>query len=478
MRMPDLWPCLTLVTFTLIVRAAWFGDPNADIDEQLYSLIGNAMLDGQVVFVDLWDRKPFALFALFALAHSLFGPGPEAYQLLAAGFTVAGAALTYALARDLTDRTTATAAGLLYIVMSAIYGAYSGNSEAFFVPMMLAMAVLVRNPAHPQAIWRIMVAMLIGGLALQIKYTVVPQCVFFGLWALWGRYRRGDSLSHILLLGAGCAALGVLPTALVAAGYALAGHWDAFVFANFISFFERLPAESGRLPIDIALFMLPFVALAMGGIRAAWRTRPAHLPQTYIFVLLWLGAALTTVFLPSTVYRYYLAALVPACILASLPLFPRKNGARFNIPALLPAALYLALMPIQFSMTQDNRAATEEFARAIAPHIDAKAGRCLMVFDGPTALYRMTASCTPSRFVYPDHLNNALERHALGVSQEGEVARILATRPAVIVTADSAFTPQNAEAKRLVEEMIARDYRELAHATLHKRIIRAWSLRD
>ena len=75
----DLWVVAVLALFTFVVRGAWFGDPNADIDEQLYSLIGNAMLDSQVPFVDLWDRKPYGLFALFAMAHAVGGPGPEAF---------------------------------------------------------------------------------------------------------------------------------------------------------------------------------------------------------------------------------------------------------------------------------------------------------------------------------------------------------------------------------------------------------------
>ncbi len=319
---------------------------------------------------------------------------------------------------------------------------------------------------------------LIGGLALQIKYTVLPQCVFFGLWALWGQYRHRRSPMGIVALGAVCALLGLLPTALVALGYALAGYWDEFVFANFISFFDRLPAAGGRMRPDIAAFMVPFAALALAGMRTVWQARPAPVPRTYVFVLLWLAASLVTVFLPGTVYRYYLVALVPACVLTSLPFFQPKEPTGFNIPAMLPAVLYLAVMPFQFMATQENRIATEAFARAIAPRIDAAAGRCLFIFDGPTALYRMTDSCIPSRFVYPDHLNNALERYALGVSQEGEVARILATRPPVIITADKAFTPQNPEAMRRVKQALARDYSEIASTTLHNRLVRAWALRD
>ncbi|WP_379920822.1 ArnT family glycosyltransferase [Erythrobacter sp. R86502] len=475
---PELWVGVALALFTVIIRAAWFGDHNADTDEQLYSLIGNAMLEGRLVFVDLWDRKPFGLFALFALAHAIGGPGPEAYQVMGGLFTFGGAWLTYRLARHMVNPSTAAGAGLLYIVLTAIYGAYSGNSEVFFIPMMLATAVLVRDPAHPRAVMRMLAAMLIGGAALQVKYTVLPQCVFFGLWGLWGQYRQGAAPVRLVLLAAVSAALGLLPTALVAAYYAALGHLDAFVFANFLSFFDRIPSGSGRLRQTIAVFLVPLAGLALGGINAARRSGRTGFSQTYVFSLLWLAASLASVFLPADIYRYYLAALVPATILVSLPLFaPSPPGTQINLPMLLLVALYLLLMPSQYAATQESRAATERLAGAIAPHIDPAAGRCLLVFDGPTSLYRLTNSCLPSRLVYPDHLNNALERKALGVSQEGEVARLLATRPPVIVTADRPFTPQNRDAKRLVDDAIARDYQAIAQETLDRRVITAWQLR-
>lgn len=476
----DIWVVVLLALYTLIVRGAWFGDPNADFDEQLYSLIGNAMLDGYLPFVDLWDRKPFGLFAIYAFAHAIGGPGPEAFQLLGTLFTLAGALMTFVLARDVADRLTSAAAGLLYIVLIATYGAYSGNSEVFHVPMMLAMALLVRDPDHPRAVARALIAMLIGGLALQVKYTVLPQCLFFGLWALWGQYRRGTGLVSLVGLAAVFGLLGILPTALVGAAYAMAGHWDAFVFANFISFFDRLPVSAGRLRSRIAIGLLPLAGLALLGVNSARRQRASAL-GSYRFIGLWSAAALATVFLPSTIYLYYLAAIVPPGVLLSLPLFApgaEGDGKLTRLAVFLPAALYLLLMPFQYVLTQENRTATERLASAIAPHIDAGAGRCLLVFDGPTSLYRMTGSCLPTRFIYPDHLNNALERTALGIRQEDEVARILAGRPPVIVTSDSPVTPQNPEALRRIRTAIARDYREIARESLHKRTVRAFVLRE
>ena len=72
-----------LLLVVLATRAMWFGDPVADFDEQIYSLIGWRMTHGDLPFVQVWDRKPFGLFAIFAAAHWLLGPGPLAYQIVA-----------------------------------------------------------------------------------------------------------------------------------------------------------------------------------------------------------------------------------------------------------------------------------------------------------------------------------------------------------------------------------------------------------
>ena len=192
-----LWLVLFLALFALAVRFPFLGDHNADIDEQLYALIGSQMWQGQLPFVDLWDRKPFGLFALFGLADATGLPAPWSYQLLATGFIVLGAVLLRNLAIHLTDSVTASAAAVLYIVLMTIYGSHSAQSEIYHVPAMLGMALLVRDTGHPQTLQRALLAMVIGGLALQVKYTVVPQCVFFGLWALWGQYRSGRSLAQL-----------------------------------------------------------------------------------------------------------------------------------------------------------------------------------------------------------------------------------------------------------------------------------------
>ena len=462
----DLAPCAFLLLVMLATRGIWWGNPVADFDEQLYAFIGWRMTHGELPYIDWWDRKPFGLFAIYAAAHALPWPQPLGYQVVGAAFAMAGAWLTYRLARDHLDRFGASVAGALYLVLMAAYASYSGQSEVLFGPLTLGMAMLLRDPAHPRFRQRMLWAMLLGGLALQVKYTVLPQCAFFGLWALWHRWQARVPLVRLVQDALACAALGLLPTALVALFYAAAGGFDAFAFANFLSFFAREAAAQGRWDASHLVGVMPLVLLVGGGLMLG-RGKPLFYP-------LWALATLAGVLLPGTVYLYYYAAMAAPAVLVGLPLLDRRGPAR-SIPAvvLLLAGLWVLALPQRYQESLDQRRDFATLAAAIAPHVDAT-DRCLLVFDGPTALYRATGGCVGSRLVYPDHLNNALERGALGLVQEDEVARILAAGPGAIVTANRPYTPQNAAAKAMVEAAIASDYRAAASARLNGRIITAW----
>ncbi|WAT18756.1 glycosyltransferase family 39 protein [Aurantiacibacter sp. MUD11] len=472
---PWLVPLALLV---LAVRGIWFGDPVADFDEQLYSFIGWRMQYGELPFVDWWDRKPFGLFAVFGVAHALFGPSALAYQLVAAGFAFLTALLTFRLARRLVDRAAATAAAAIAVLLLSAYASYSGQSEVFFVPMMLVMATLLVDPDHPHFTRRAAVAMLLGGLALQVKYTVVPQCAFFGLYALWVEYRRGRSVPALAAIAALFAAMGLLPTILVGAFYAAIGDFDAFWFANFASFFERAAAPQGRWIPSHLIGVAPVAILAAGGTYAALRMNRPEPFATWLFFAGWALATLATVLLPGTVYLYYYAAMSAPAALVALPLLDRRGPMKLGPALVLPIALLALLsLPDRRVQSLEERAAAAELARAISPHVG-REENCLWIWDGPTALYRLADSCVPTRFVYPDHLNNALETGALGVDQVEEISRILASQPGAIVTADTGMTIRNPDAAALVDQALASDFEEKVTVQMHGRNITAWVRRS
>lgn len=466
---------LALLAFTVIAtRAVWFNDPVADFDEQLYSFIGWRMTHGELPYVDWWDRKPFGLFAIFALAHWLMGPEALAYQLLAALSCFAAAWLTYDLARFLVGRFSATMAAAIAVMLISAYGAYSAQSEVFFAPIMLAMLRLLVEREHPAFARRAMIAMALGGIALQIKYTVLPQCVFLGLYALWIQHKNGNSVLQLIGKAALYAVLGLLPTLLIIGYYALQGGFDAYIFANFVSFFDRIPAPQGRWTWMHGYAVAPLAILGIGGLFAATRMVK---PRDWHIWLLFTGSALAClagVLLPSTVYVYYYAALAAPAALVALPAMDRDGPAKGAIGLLLVLACFSILtLDARRARALAERDATATLVAAISPHVGADKD-CLWLFDGPTALYRLTNSCVPTRFVYPDHLNNALEVKALDIVQDVEVARILANSPGAIVTADKAVTLQNEKATLLVKAALALGYERSVTVPMHGRNLTAW----
>lgn len=469
---------IVLLAAALFTRAIWFGDPVSDFDEQLYSFIGWRMTQGDLPYADYWDRKPFGLFLIFAISHWFLGPEPIAYQLPALVSAFGGAWLVYLLSLRLVDRVSATIAGTLYLILLALYGSHSGQTEVFHSPLMLLALWLLLDWNRPDCTRRALLAMLACGIALQIKYTVLPQCVFLGVYALYGRWRMGAELPGLALLAAAFAVLGVLPTALVALWYVAHGEFQAFWFANFVSFFDREPSGQGRFWQGQLVRVVPIAIIPTLGIYAAFRLGAPRDWRIWALYVGWALSACATVLLPATTYIYYFGALAAPVLLVALPLIDRRSSAGWVPAALLVIGMLWSLeIPDRYSDTWSERRVEARLSKAIAPYVGQERN-CLYVYDGPTALYRTTGSCALTRFVYPDHLNNSLERNALGVSQTEEIRRILTTRPGAIVTANFPVTFPCYACAALVEEAVRNDYHPLISVSLHGRTITAWARRD
>src|SRR5438105_7787477 len=55
---------IAMVIATLVIRAVALGQPEVDVDEQYYLLVGSRMFHGVIPYVDIWDRKPIGLFLI------------------------------------------------------------------------------------------------------------------------------------------------------------------------------------------------------------------------------------------------------------------------------------------------------------------------------------------------------------------------------------------------------------------------------
>ena len=338
----DLVAAALILAACLLTRLPTFGYPAATTDEQLYSAIGQAIVAGDLPYVDVWDRKPVGLFLIFALGHLVAGPGPLGFQLLALISAALGGWLVYRIALRTVPGFTAVLAGATYPVGIALFGSQSGQSEVFWSLPMLAMLWCVLRlfdaPQHARRLaWG---AMLAGGLALQIKYTVAPQCAVLGMAALWARHRGSVPVTGLVRDAIVYALLGLAPTLLVVSCYAVMGHLDAFLFANFESIFLRGPAAA--IDPRVVPLLAQFAVLWAAGLLYLLMVAPERRSADHAVIFVWLAGSAASLFMGSTIYVYYLAGLVAPTILAALPFLDQRN--RFGNA---PAAVITALEPMK-----------------------------------------------------------------------------------------------------------------------------------
>ncbi len=463
---------MLMVATALITRLPFFGHPAADFDEQLYSLIGQQMQHGLLPYVDLWDRKPLGLFLIYRFAHAMGGDGPLAYQTLAFIVCLIGGFQIWRLAQLITDKTTAAFVSPLYPALMAVFDCQSSQSEIFFVPLLMAMAQLLlaaSRQSPPVARRYCMIAMALGGMALQIKYTALFQCLFFGVGALGVLHRNGTSRFRLVANAGIFAALGILPTGLAAGFYAWKQHFGDFYFANFQSIGLRSAMPLSQNWGQLLLFAIPAIAIVFGGIVSRHRLSQGAPRSLWQLSLVWLGFSFAGFFMVSTIYFYYYAALIPATILAGLPLFDSNRRAGSIALAIVLGGMVIGYNPLsRLTVANADHASLQRMAQRIAPHVG-PISHCLYVFDGPTALYRLTRSGLPTRLIYPDHLNNVLEARALPVDPVHEVIRIFAQRPGVVVISPDPVTAQNPATNAAVARELAEHYRQLGQWILDDR---------
>lgn len=429
------------------------------VDEQFYLLVGQRMIEGWAPYADIWDRKPVGLFLIYAAIRLLGGDGIVQYQLVATAFAAATAGVIYLLARRGTGTPAAVGAALIYGALLAPINGAGGQSPVFYNLLMAGAALLAvrAGEARDRAVWRHrgIAAMILAGLALQVKYTAVIEGAFFGLWLLWTGRRFGASWRVLRAYAALFAAVALTPTALAAAWFASIGAFDAFATANFLSIFQRTapPAAFEQAALAHTVRMLALAAvLAAFALLAMWRRRQ---DDDRLFLSLWMVFAVAGFFAIGNYYDHYaLPLLVPLAAILSR-LFDRGIVGALAFAALFAQATLFGLL--RYSPVGQAQATVAAMTAAIRPAT--LRGECLFVADTPLVLYLTTQACAPWRYAFPFHLLDATEAATGDSGQAGAMRAILASAPGAIVTGAPAFTPTVQQANvALLERILAARY--------------------
>ena len=450
-----------LLAVALALRGYTFGDPNLFIDEAFYFAAGNAMHQGALPYVDIWDRKPFGLFLIYYLIAAL-SADPAAYQVAAALFAVLTAWIIGRIADLWSKGAGGLLAGIGYLFLLSAFQGFGGQSPVFYnLFIALAAWLVARSLPHlreGQVPRGVVIAMLSAGFAITIKTTAFFEAAFLGLFVLLA-LPAAERLRHAPRL----ALLGATPALLIALGYAQAGHWSeywqAMTGANLSA--DRWEPYSAQIRFRLMLAALaPLLALAAFG----WLDLKGEARR---FVGLWVLAALIGLAaFPYFHLHYALPLLVPLCVAAGAFLSRRWIG-----PAAAAGLCLFAFTrspPIDPAHTARSQVAMAELADLIASH---DANRGLLVYEGPPFLYTLTGQPFPSPLAFPAHLYHGIEKDVSHLITLDEVNRILARRPGVIVmTREPRDGPINAETHAAVQAHVEAHCRLVGEVTAPERL--------
>lgn len=419
------WAQLALFLLVAVaMRCPAYGEWNYAVDDQYFALVGRRLLAGDLLYVDIWDRKPPLLYLSYA-AIAWLNPSTLSYQLVATLLAAIGAWGTARIARLIAPFPASLMAGTAYLAFLTRFGGGNGEAAVFYNPLMLftawSIATSVDRLRAGGLPCRVLLGMLSAGLAIGFKQSAAFEAIFFGvaILVLLGRAALGW---RALVL----AATGALPMAAVALFYAAIGQfpalWQALVLSNFARAYD-----AGRLARGLAmagLLCLP-LALATAGY---WRARPER-PTPLAFLACWaLAAILGLALFPGLYLHYALPLAAPLAILAA-PFFARPRIGAIGFAALVLLNLATSDM-FALSVRARARPATDALVaqvRAVTPH------RRLLVFGMPSYLYAEIGARPPSVLAFPAHFYEGAEAGASGIDEVAELRRVLAVAPETVV---------------------------------------------
>ncbi len=468
---------LLLVSF---LRFSTFFQSFLDLDESLYLLMSQSILDGQVPYVTVWDQKPPGIYILFSLTQLLLGHSVISIRILACIAITITCYLLYRLGNVISNNLPGIGllAGIIYAFLSLINGGLASNTEIFFTPFVVfAFYLLFLNrpyPAKPFSYSNLKLFMigLVIGLAIQIKLLVVFDfaaiLTMVSIDSYQAANKRKDFLKTILksftllIIGA------ILPFFFIASYFVLTGHFADYVYANFTAnkiysidnpFSFNLFSQALKIQFKtytalwLCAFSVPFYLVL---------DKDTNLEEKkkLWFILLWFSTVFVATCFTKRFYSHYFLQLLPSlCILSSYILIAvtskeeRKFAFKQHIVLaflLFPLLAKTAFHPlrdgikvIKFRYIERNKNWNDPPA-IIASYLEKRIKKqdYIYVVGYDPILYYLVPARSPTKYIFSKWLTNKQFSHYSGSNPIQELNLIMKKKPIYIIK-EAVKNPEN-----------------------------------
>jgi hypothetical protein len=414
-------------------------------DEGVYLVVAQRWLHGGLPYVAVWDQHPPGLPALLAVIQVII-PDPVLGARLAATIAVTMTALLiHRFCVRYANRPGAGLIGaLLYILSISRWHGLAANTEVFNNACVTFAAYLLYGAASQprNSLPRAVIAAVVLGLGLQIKYVVFPEAALLCLGFLIALYYRNRDVRAVIVAAGLLILAGCLPTGVAIAYFWAHGALRPFLDANIasnIAYLSVMPAiseaarssASGLAPLAGSILVTGY---AMARVRGRWRWTSITPLSPEAWITLWNVAAMADVCLPLKFFEHYFFALYPPLSLAGA--LALCVAARHR-PKTLVAGL-IVLFAIAIPLWIRGNAQMARGGEADAPHAVAEylrqagaADMNVFVYDYQPVIYALARLRPPTRYVLGAELSKF--GYSAHVDGSAEIRRIMDESPDFVV---------------------------------------------
>jgi len=466
-----------LLISALALRLGAFSLSVIDWDESVYFLMARSIHLGEWPYESVWDHKPVGIYLVFAVAQAVLGSSVIAIRAAAVIAVAVTAFLMRSLVLALTDRAElpASSAALAYLVLTTAGGGLASNTELFFVPLVCSAFLLqirTTDRSERENLKADLGSGLAMGLALQIKYIVLPESTVLLLFILvrqagglrgsggvGGRFVsswRGPALYCLGLIG---------PTLAVMAVFLVAGHWDSWYSANIVANFVHVGGGGMTASALVQRNMLMArraLAIWLGSSIALFQAlgllkRDRQRAAKILLVVGWWWASLIGANATGHGYaHYFLSTLAPGCVLTTVlihdlvacaPLkYERPMRSQLRELAILALVLGPLMLP-GIAAARGSYYSVKYWSSdsSVDPYRDTTAvvGRflrremadddTLFVINSEPILYHLADSPWPTKFLFPLFLLHPHFSEVAALDPQQELLRVMSDRPTYLV---------------------------------------------
>lgn len=321
---------LVLVLF----RLHSFGVP-LETDECNYAYIGERLLAGDRLYVDVWDHQPPGVFVIFAAVQAVMGSEPLTFRAMAIVFSLASMVLIGAILRRSCGDLIALLGAFVFALSSTDPGtAGEGCNREIYMNTLVLLAWWAAGWKEKtgRIPWGVVVAGIALGLASVIKTIIAIHWLFLMIWLIGVTlHREGPIASRVksaaltvLWFGLGPACIWIFVGGYFAATHRWAEFVDAVFAANlsyagqseaFITRFTQF-YRTDRHPFTFDSAIALWVGSAVAAIWLAGRAIVSVHRWEAISVLFLLLGGYVAICLPAQFWPHYYYLMIPPAVVA------------------------------------------------------------------------------------------------------------------------------------------------------------------